>query len=419
MIQKPRGTIDIFGQYANDFYFIQDKLISLSKLFNFQRIETPIFENFELFKRNENDSSDIVNKEMYVFNDKGDRTLALRPEGTAPVIRSIIENKLIHKISKPFKLFYFSPMFRYERPQSGRQRQFHQYGIEIIGCESIYNEFESIFYAIQILQTLNINNYILKINYIGNFDSRNKWLKSLKDYFSKYKNELSEDSINRIDSNPMRILDDKVDGQKDFVINAPSIENFISEEEKYEINTFYKILKENNINFEIDKTLVRGLDYYTGFVFEVVSKSNNLKGQSTLIGGGRYSKLFKELGHNEDVTCFGFAIGIERLLIAYKDENQGVDNSQNIDIYISNISDDNLYTFNLLNLLRKHNISCETNFNIKKMDKHFKYSQRFNPKFIIIIGNEEIKTNKLTIKNQKTLNEEKIYASNLIEYFKK
>lgn len=419
MIQKPRGTVDIFGEYGDDFEFIKEFLINFSRLSNFGRIETPIFENYELFCRDKNDSTDIVKKEMYVFKDKGDRLLALRPEGTAPVIRSVIENKVLFKKPLPLKYFYISPMFRYERPQSGRQRQFHQYGMEVIGCNSIYDEFHSIIFALEILKQLNIRNYTLKINYIGNFESRRKWMEALRTYFLPFKDQLTETSQERLDTNPMRILDDKVDGELDFVKKAPKISEFLSEQERKDIDTFYNSLKQSKVNFEIDDALVRGLDYYTGFVFEIVSNSDKLKGQSTIIGGGKYAKLFKEIGYNEDVECFGFAIGLERLLIAYRDENPDTKTNKTIDVYFASLTEDKQYLFDLLFQLRAKNIACDSNFDINKIDKHFKYAQNLEPKYICIIGNEELKNNVVTVRDQKTFTEQKVKMNEIVDFLSK
>lgn len=417
-IKKPRGTIDIFGSYLDDFQYIENIFKNTSELYNYKKIETPIFEEYRLFSRNENDSSDMVNKEMYVFKDKGDRLMALRPEGTAPVIRSVIEEKMLDKSPKPIKFYYISKMFRYERPQSGRLRQFHQYGIELIDNDSIYNEIQAMLLAIELLKKININNYTLKINYIGNFESRNKWNEALKEYFKKHINSLSEDSKNRIDRNPLRILDDKIDGKKDFVLNAPTIDIFLTNDEKEEISLLKKILSENNIMFEFDNKLVRGLDYYTGVVFEIVSNSEKLQGQSTLIGGGRYSKLFSEIGVNKDVTCFGFAAGIERILIAFRDENINIKTSNDLLVYIANISSNNSYIIDILNKLRESGISCDSNFLIKKIDKHFKYAEKFNTRFILIIGDKEIANNNVVIKDQKNMREENISINKLVSYIK-
>lgn len=415
LVKKPRGTVDIVNEYNDDFQYVQNKFENLSYLYNYKKIETPIFEEYKLFSRNENDASDMVNKEMYVFSDKGDRLLALRPEGTAGVVRAIIEEKLLDKLPKPLKYFYFSKMFRYERPQSGRQRQFHQYGIELIDNDEIYNEVQCIMLAIDLLKSININNFILKINYIGNFESRSKWIDQLKKYFNLHENNLTQDSIDRIEKNPLRILDDKVDGEKDFVKNAPKIDEFLSTEEKSEIDKLKLLLKENNIHFEEDKNLVRGLDYYTGIVFEIISKSEKLKGQSTLVGGGRYSKLFKELGYSKDVNCFGFAAGIERILIALKDENN-IDTKASLDVYIANISDNKNYSLNLLSLLRNNMISADCNFSLKKIDKHFKYAESLNAKNIIIIGDNEINNNEVVVKNQLNLKQENVKISNLVNH---
>lgn len=402
IIKKPRGTYDLFGQEMELYNKICEELKSISKSYNCSEIKTPIFEHKELFVRNIGEASDIVTKEFYDFKDKSDRDLALRPENTVGVIRSVIENKLLYTQPLPLKFFYIGPMFRYERPQSGRNRQFHQFGIEFIGTKNLFNEVEGILFAIEILKKLNIQNWKLKVNYIGSLETRQKWINALKSYFKKYEKDLTEDSKNRIEKNPLRILDDKVDGSKTFVKNCPKIEEFLSNEEKEEFKSLHNYLKNVISNFELDDTLVRGLDYYSGLVFEFVSTSEKLKGQSTIIGGGRYAKLTKELG-DDDYVCFGFALGIERLILAYCDENNFIRNNS-VDIYVAAIGsiDSQIEVLKFVNQLRSNNFSVEANFDLKKIDKQFKNSNKYNPAIILVYGDEEHKNKKVSIKNQLT-----------------
>lgn len=413
VIKKPRGTYDLFGEEIEIFNKINDVLKTISNTYNCHEIKTPIFEHKELYIRNIGESSDIVTKEFYDFKDKSDRELALRPENTVGVIRCVVENKLLYTNPLPLKFYYLGPMFRYERPQSGRNRQFYQFGIEFIGVKNILNEIEGILFALEILKKLNITNWKLKVNYIGSIETREKWINSLKKYFSKYKDELSEDSKNRIEKNPLRILDDKVDGSKSFVKSCPKIEEFLTKEEKEESDNFIKYLKTIVNEFEFDNTLVRGLDYYSGPVFEIVSESNKLTGQSTIIGGGRYTKLTKELGDN-DYTCFGFALGMERLMLAYRDENPFQSNNS-VDVYIASIgsAESELVAMNFANQLRDLNYKVEVNFDLKKIDKQFKNSNKYNPKIILIYGDEDHKNKQVTLKNQKTLENKVIKLNEL------
>lgn len=401
-ITKPRGTNDIFYKDINYYNYIVDTLMVVSKLFNYNQIITPIFELKDLFIRNIGETSDIVTKEFYDFFDKGNRELVLRPEGTVPVIRSIVENKLLNSKTPPLKFFYIGPMFRYERPQNGRSRQFNQFGIENVGIKSPYDQIEVIQMAITILESLNIKNYSLKINYIGNIDTRKKWIDELKKYFLNHKDKLTEDSKNRIDKNPLRILDDKIDAKKDFVINAPKIDQFLTKDEIDEIKFIKDTLYLLKVKYEFDSTMVRGLDYYFGLVFEFVSNSKELS-NSTIIGGGKYTKLVKELG-GPDCDCVGFALGIERLIKAFELENKELKNS-GIDIYVASLGNTKLSVLVISKLIRALGYSCEINYNIEKLDKHFKYAEKFNPKIILVFGEKEKANESIIIKNQLTKKE--------------
>lgn len=418
IIQKPRGTYDIYDKEYNLFEKINETFNIVSKVYNFKPIVTPIFELKDLFVRNIGSTTDIVTKEFYDFIDKGGREMALRPEGTVSVIRSVVENKLYATNPLPLKLSYFGPMFRYERPQSGRNRQFWQLGAEFIGIKTIEDQIEAILMCRTLLSSLGIEKWELNINYIGGNESRKKWIDSLKSYFSKYINELSDDSKSRINKNPLRILDDKVDGEKDFVKNAVKISEFLTDFEKEE----WKLLQENlnslKINYVLNDKLVRGLDYYNGFVFEFVSVSDKLKGQSTLIGGGKYSGLVSEL-NGPELDCIGFAAGIERLSIALDDEQKNIV-FPTLDVYLAFVGNENKNFLMLIsNVLRASGISCEINYEIQKLDKHFKNASKFNPKLILIFGNKEKETETIIIKNQKTLKEKRVKVNNLLKELKK
>ena len=419
IIKKPRGTYDLFGVEAKKFNKLCEIFRMISELYNYEEIVTPIFEHKELFIRNIGENSDIVTKEIYDFKDKSDREIALRPENTVSVIRSVIENKLLYKNPLPLKQYYIGPMFRYERPQSGRNRQFNQFGIESIGIRNCYEQVEVISLALTILKTLNIKNFTLKINYIAGFETRTKWINALKQYFSNYKDQLSEDSISRLEKNPLRILDDKVDGKKEFVLNAPKVSEFFTDVEKEEWNEIQTILKNVMIKYEVEPTLVRGLDYYDGLVFEFISNSDKLKGQSTILAGGKYKNLTKELGA-DNFDCIGFATGIERLMIAIEDETT-IDVDDSIDLYLATLNADKSKThlfYLILNSLRNAGFKSEANFNLSKIDKHFKYAQKFNPKLILIIGDKELENNSIIIKDQITKQEQTISIDDLLDKVK-
>lgn len=414
-ITKPRGTNDIFGKELDNLAHIISVLKIIAKFYNYNEIITPIFEHKELFIRNIGETSDIVTKEFYDFIDKGNRELVLRPEGTIAVIRSVVENKLLSKLPLPLKFYYIGPMFRYERPQNGRSRQFHQFGIENIGIKSCYDQIEILLMSKMILDLLKIKKYCLKINYIGNFETRKKWMNDLKVYFNNHIDKLSDDSKKRINKNPLRILDDKIDSKKDFVINAPKIDKYLTVDEKKEIEFIKNSLENLHVKFEFNTTMVRGLDYYFGLVFEFVSTSKELS-ENTIIGGGKYSKLVSELG-GQETDCMGFALGIERLISAFVLENGNVEKKQ-LDIYIASVGNTKLNTLNLSDALRRSGFSVDTNLSIEKLDKHFKYATKFNPKIVLIFGDKEKESGIVIAKDQRNKKEKEVKIIELINYLK-
>ncbi|MGL5246023.1 MAG: histidine--tRNA ligase [Mycoplasmoidaceae bacterium] len=412
MIKKPRGTIDISGNFSEFFFNFCRFLEDVSWSYGYSRVETPIFESKELFCRNDDDTSDMIVNEMYTFTDKGNREITLRPEGTASIARFVVEEKILHKEKHPLKYFYIGPMFRYERPQSGRQRQFYQYGIECISLESIYDEIEIILLAKTIVEKLNIKNTILKLNYIGNKETRKKWNIELKKYFKKNIDLLTQESQNRIEKNPLRILDDKIDSKKKVVKNAPTISNFLTKEEKEYIELFKNIMDKNSVKFEWDNTLVRGLDYYTGIVFEIVSNEKNV----TIIGGGKYEKIFSEIGE-DDYPCFGFALGMERT-ISIAELNSLDDYKRKNLIYFANLTKNDFDSFNIINNMRENGINVITSYDTNKLKQHFKISEKYNPDIILIYGDKEKENYEIIIKNQNTQKEEKIKLNSLIKKLK-
>lgn len=312
MFNKLKGTRDIFGKTADIFNYIKNVFFSFTENYNYKFIETPIIEDANLFIRSAGETSDIVNKEMYIFKDNNQQLIALRPEATASTIRAYVQNK-INNFDGDNKFFYFGPMFRYERPQKGRYRQFYQGGVELIAPKSSLANFEIIKLAYDFLTKLKINDFIIEINNLGSFDSRNKYILDLKKYFTKYKCELSVLSQERLDKNVLRIFDDKVDGEKDFVKKAPILWDYLSNEEKANFNELLKLLDKFKINYKINNFLVRGLDYYNDIVFEFVSNSEALGAKSTILAGGRYDGMIKEFGGpNKD--SIGFAFGVDRLI---------------------------------------------------------------------------------------------------------
>lgn len=419
-LTKPRGTQDYIYELDPGFDILCESCKMIARLNGFYQIKTPTFEYKELFIRTVGDTSDIVNKEFYEFKDKSDRDLCLRPELTASVCRAVVENKLLHRMPHPIKFFYIEPMYRYERPQSGRLRMFHQFGVECVATDSYYDDVDMILLATSILGAFGLNEYVIKINNICSSKTRAKWIDALKSYFAKYKDQLTPDSQARLDKNPLRILDDKIDGKKDFVKTAPKIVDFATREE---IDYFKKItdaLKEMQINYVIDDTLVRGLDYYCNFIFEIESTSDLLKGQPTLIGGGRYNTMIKELG-GDDANCVGFALGIERMLVALTNSpilKKAIDSYKSVDVVVANLAEEtSLISSMICKMLRIAGVSCTTNRNTTKLEKHFKYAESQKAKYVIIVGPKDIRKQVVLVKNQLTMEQDEVKVAKLVDYF--
>ena len=415
--QKPRGTIDYFGLELENLKYIEEVIKNQAFLYGYSEIRTPIFEHTEVFVRSVGQSSDIVTKEIYNFKDKGGRDITLRPEGTAGVIRAINENKLLQKQNWPLRVYYYGPIFRYERPQSGRARQFHQFGFEILNTNNIFDDVDVILLAYSVIKKLNLKKYHLDINCIGSIETRRKWIDALKEYFSKYKEELSIDSQNRLQTNPLRILDDKIDSQKDFVKNAPSIQSFLMQEEKDHFNKIKASLDALKIPYIQNLNLVRGLDYYTDLVFEFVSELDELKGQSTFCGGGRYNNLIEELGGIK-AQAVGFAFGLERLLIQYLTENNITEQSHKkaYDLVLINLLEDEFASLAIAYKLRDFNFSVYFEPSIKKLNQGFKLAEVYQAKFVLILGTKEMQEGKIIVKNQVTMQQELVKIQDLYQY---
>ncbi|MBQ0045587.1 MAG: histidine--tRNA ligase [Mycoplasma sp.] len=421
-LTKPRGTQDYIYELEPGFDIVCQTCKTIAKLNGFYQIKTPTFEYKELFIRTVGDTSDIVNKEFYEFKDKGDRDMVLRPELTASVCRAVVENKLLHRMAHPIKFFYVEPMYRYERPQSGRLRLFHQFGVECIGSDSYYDDVDMILLAESILKAFGLNDYVIKINNICSSATRAKWIDALKKYFADFKDQLTDDSIARLDRNPLRILDDKVDGVKPFVKLAPKVTQFATPEEIEHFKKITNALSELQVPYVIDETLVRGLDYYCNFIFEIESTSDLLKGQPTLVGGGRYNTMTKELG-GDDSNCVGFALGIERLLVALTGNailKKASDEYKHINVVIANLSDEtNLVSTMIAKTLKIAGFSCTTNHNTTKLEKHFKYAESQNAKYVIIVGPKDVKKQSVLVKNQLTMKQDEVKIDKLVDYFLK
>jgi len=408
-MQKPKGTIDIYGDLYKKFNYIKRIFDDLCDEYNIGYIETPMFEASEVFHRGVGEGTDIVTKETYDFKDRGDRDITLRPEGTAGVVRAITENKLYTTL--PLKLCYYGPMFRYERPQSGRLREFYQAGVEIFGDTSYMQDVNAISFMVKFYERLGLSDIKVKINSIGKAEDRNKYMEALREYFKPYIDDLCDDCKARFEKNTLRILDCKVDGDKDCIKNSPKISDYLSDESKEYFNNVLNGLKTLGIEYVIDDSLVRGLDYYNDTVFEIVFKES-----SALGGGGRYDKLTSILGGPE-LPAVGFAIGVNRVIQILDEEDIRIIDDDGLDVYLLPVSEnENKYALELMSFLRDNAFKVDMDFTNKKMPAKFKEADRYNSKFVIIIGEDEVKNETLTVRDNLTKEEVKIERDNLIDY---
>jgi histidine--tRNA ligase len=407
IINKAKGCYDLYGDEAKKFKMAEKVIEEVMRLYNINFIRTPVFENSELFRRGVGEETDIVSKEMYEFKDKSDRSLTLRPEGTAGVVRSYIENKMTNNLVKPVKFYYLEPMYRYERPQKGRYREFTQFGIEVLGESNPLIDMEVISSVIEIFNRLGLKNIKLKINTLGDKETREKYKKLLIDHFNNYKDNLCSDCQRRLVTNPLRILDCKIDREKEFFKEAPKIRDYLSEKSKKYFEKIEEYLKSLNIDYEIDDNLVRGLDYYDELVFEIEVDS------STICGGGRYNRLVKELG-GDDTCAFGFAIGMERFLSLLELPKEKEDLT-----YILALSDsERLEALKLARYLRNNNKRVDFDTESKSLKSQFKKSDNLNSRYLIFINDEKLKYGKVEIKDTLNSIKEEIEIDKILEYLK-
>lgn len=399
MITKPRGTEDILPEKVGAWHYIEEIARKTAAVFGFHEIRTPVFENTELFQRGVGDTTDVVQKEMYTFLDKGGRSLTLKPEGTATLVRSYIENSL-YANPQPTKLYYIIPCFRYEKPQSGRLREFHQFGIECFGAESPSCDTEVIALAHTFLKNAGIKNFELNINSIGCPACRSEYNKKLKEYFEGYKDELCSSCLERLEKNPMRIIDCKSEVCSKIAENAPKMIDYLCDE----CSTHFEKTKEglNNlgIDYKINKDIVRGLDYYTKTVFEFTSDA--LGAQSTVCGGGRYSGLVEELG-GKPAEGIGFAVGLERLILILESE-QKIDNMKNTpDLFVAVIGDGaKQRAEKLVYDLRLKGVKAEIDLLSRSLKAQMKYADKLCAKYSVVLGDEEAEKNMAVFKNMET-----------------
>lgn len=419
MINIPRGTQDILPEETKKWRYIESKLNELMELYNYQEIRTPIFESTELFARGVGGSTDVVQKEMYTFKDKGDRSITLRPEGTAAVVRSYIENKMQGLPNQPIKLYYTGPMFRYERKQKGRYRQFTQFGVEAIGAENPGIDAEVLAMAMHIYQSFGLKHLKLVINSIGDMHSRKEYNDALVKHFEPVIGDFCSDCQNRLHSNPMRILDCKVDKDKEAIKTAPQITDYLNEASKAYFDEVKQHLDDLGIPYVVDPNLVRGLDYYTHTAFELMMDNPNYDGAiTTLCGGGRYNGLL-ELLDGPNQTGIGFALSIERLLLALNEEEIELDIDNEFDLFVVTMGDAaDRYAIKLLNDLRKNGIKADKDYMARKIKGQMKQADRLNANYTIVIGNQELENKNINIKNMQSGETEMIQLDGIVDYLK-
>lgn len=419
MIKMPRGTQDILPQDSAKWRYIENRLHTLMELYNYKEIRTPIFESTELFARGVGDSTDVVQKEMYTFKDKGDRSLTLRPEGTAAVVRSYIEHKMQGEPNQPIKLYYNGPMFRYERKQKGRYRQFNQFGVEAIGAENPSIDAEILAMVMHIYESFGLKHLKLVINSIGDSESRKEYNEALVKHFEPVIDTFCSDCQSRLHTNPMRILDCKIDRDKEAVKNAPRITDYLNNDSKSYYEQVKLHLDNLNISYVEDPNLVRGLDYYTHTAFELMIYNPEYDGAiTTLCGGGRYNGLLQLLD-GPDETGIGFALSIERLLMALDEEGISLDVSEDFDLFVVTMGEDaDRYAVKLINDLRRNGIKVDKDYLNRKIKGQMKQADRLNAKYTVVIGDQELENNEIGVKNMISGESENVQLDELVNYFK-
>ena len=416
LTKAPRGTKDITPKDSYKWNYVENKFREVCSLYGYEEMRTPVFEHTELFKRSVGDTTDIVQKEMYSFTDKGDREITLKPEGTAGVVRAFIENKL-YADTQPTKLFYMTPCFRYERPQAGRQRQFHQFGIETLGSDKPSIDAEVIALAVQFFNEVGLKDLAVSINSVGCPVCRPKYNEKLKAYLETKVDVLCETCLDRKDKNPMRVIDCKNPVCQENLTDIPFMVDNLCEECEDHFTKVKTYLDEMDVKYIVDKKIVRGLDYYKKTAFEIIS--NDIGSQSTVCGGGRYDGLVEQIGGPNGVSGIGFGLGVERLLLTLENNNIEIQNSMSTDIFIVTIGDEaKTKSFKLLKDLRYNHISADNDHLDRSVKAQFKYSDKINSKFTIVIGEDELKNDSATLKNMSTSEQTTVKLSELVEELK-
>ena len=415
-LQKPKGTQDILPADSAKWQYVENVARETFKKYNYGEIRTPMFEHYEVISRSVGDTTDIVTKEMYDFHDKGDRHITLRPEGTAPVVRSYVENKLFApEVQKPVKVYYIGSMFRYERPQAGRLREFHQLGVECFGSKNPATDVETIAMAYQLFNTLGIKDVTLHLNSLGNTDSRLAYRQALIDYLTPMRDTLSKDSQRRLDENPLRVLDSKEKEDKVAVENAPSILDYLDDESQAHFDEVRAMLDSLNIPYVIDTNMVRGLDYYNHTIFEFITTID--KSELTICAGGRYDSLVEYFGGPE-TAGFGFGLGLERLLLVLDKQGIELPVEESLDVYIAVLgSGANGKALELVQAIRYQGFKAERDYLGRKIKAQFKSADTFKAKTVITLGESEVESGVVKVKNNATREEVTVSFEELTNNF--
>ena len=416
MIQRQKGCIDLYGREAKIWKYVESVIDATMEKYNYNYIRTPIFEATELFHRGVGETTDIVTKESYDFVDKGDRKITLRPEGTAGVVRSYIENKMYGDSNQPVKVYYNGTMYRYERPQSGRDRELTQFGMEILGSDDPLSDAEIISAAVNVYKMLGLKEIKVNLNTLGDTESRNNYREALINYFKPHINELCEDCKDRLEKNPLRILDCKVDSDNPLLLNAPTTLDYLNDESRDRFEKVQDYLNIMQIKYEINPRIVRGLDYYSHTVFEIEAKVEGFGSNNVIGAGGRYNGLVNQLGGPE-TACVGFASGIGRLVMALELEKVKLPIVEGIDLFLMYVNEDEKkYAAYLAQELRMAGFIVETEYTGRGLKAQFKQADRLNAKYIAVLNSEDLNNNEIKIKDNKSKEEEVISLDALIYY---
>ncbi|PTX58420.1 histidyl-tRNA synthetase [Melghirimyces profundicolus] len=410
----PRGTADLLPGQVEKWQYVEEKARELCRRYHFSEVRTPLFEQTELFQRGVGETTDIVEKEMYTFEDRGGRKLTLRPEGTASVVRSFVENKMYAE-PQPTKLYYIGPMFRYERPQAGRQRQFHQYGVEVFGTLEPSVDAEIIDLGYRFYTSVGLTDVQVELNSVGCPQCRPEHRAALVDYLTPRKEELCKDCLSRLDRNPMRILDCKNESCRRLTEEAPKMIDYLCHDCGPHFEAVQENLKLLEVPFRIDTRMVRGLDYYTQTAFEYVLKG---KGGGSLGGGGRYNGLVEEVG-GPDMPGVGFAVGLERVILALDEKGVELPLQQGVDCFLITLgAEAKKQGVTLLRKLRDAGLSAERDTMDRKMKGQMKAADRLKASFVAILGENELKENRIGVKNMATGHQETICLDKLVDYIR-